>query len=97
MVDEPKPNPRGKGYWRGVWGLLGRFAFRSPGAWTVDASLAKNFDLAERLKMQLRGDFFNTMNHTNLSGLVTDISKSSFGQLTSAGSRSMQIGARLVF
>ena len=59
--------------------------------------MAKNFDLAERLKMQLRGDFFNAMNHTNLSGLVTDISKSSFGQLTSATSRSIQIGARLVW
>jgi hypothetical protein len=43
------------------------------------------------------GDFFNTFNHTNLGGLVTDVSRPTFGQLTSAGSRSMQIGARLVW
>src|SRR5262249_32618093 len=59
-------------------GNLGRFAFRAPGAWNLDASLAKSFAVAERVRIQLRGDFFNAFNHTNLGGLVTDISKSSF-------------------
>jgi hypothetical protein len=49
------------------------------------------------VRLQLRGDFFNALNHTNLGGLVTDVSKSTFGQLTSASSRSVQIGARLTF
>lgn len=78
-------------------GNLGRYALRAPGAWNLDASVAKSFDLTERFKLQLRGDLFNAFNHTNLSGLVTDISKSTFGRLTSATARSMQIGARLSF
>ena len=78
-------------------GDLGRYALRAPGAWNLDASLAKNFELTERFKLQLRGDLFNAFNHTNLGGLVANISKSTFGRLTSATSRSIQIGARLTF
>jgi hypothetical protein len=78
-------------------GNLGRYALNAPGAWTLDATLSKNFEIVEKVKFQLRGDFFNAFNHTNLSGLVTDVSKSTFGQLTSATSRSVQIGGRLTF
>jgi hypothetical protein len=78
-------------------GGLGRYALRAPGQWNVDASIAKDFAVAERVHLQLRGDAFNSLNHTNLGGLITDISKSNFGQLTSAVSRSIQIGARLSF
>jgi hypothetical protein len=78
-------------------GNLGRNALRAPGQWNVDASLAKNLLITERVKIQLRGDAFNAFNHTNLSGLTTDISKSSFGKLSSATSRTLQIGARVTF
>src|SRR5207244_1417178 len=37
-------------------GNLGRYAIRAPGAWTLDSTLAKNFALTERWKLQLRGD-----------------------------------------
>jgi hypothetical protein len=78
-------------------GDLGRNAIFGLGMWNLDASLAKRFAVTERVHLQLRGDFFNAFNHTNLSGLVTDISKGSFGQLTSATARTLQIGARLEF
>jgi hypothetical protein len=78
-------------------GNLGRYALNAPGMWTLDATLSKNFNINEKVKFQLRGDFFNAFNHTNLSGLVTDVSKATFGQLTSATSRSVQIGGRLSF
>jgi carboxypeptidase family protein len=78
-------------------GDLGRYAVRGPGQWTLDASLGKNFAITERVRLQLRGDAFNSLNHTNLSGLVTDLSKSNFGRLTSATARSIQIGAKIVF
>jgi hypothetical protein len=78
-------------------GNLARYAVTGPGAWTLDATLAKSFQMVERIKLQLRADLFNAFNHTNLGGLVTDISKATFGQLTSASSRSMQLGARLTF
>jgi hypothetical protein len=78
-------------------GNLGRYAIWLPGRWNVDASLAKSFNFSERFHFQLRGDAFNLFNHTNLAGLQTDISNSTFGRLTSATSRSLQIGARLQF
>lgn len=78
-------------------GNLGRNVFSLPGVWNLDASAAKTFDITERVHLQLRGDFFNAFNHTNLSGLRTDLNSSSFGQFTSATARTIQIGARLQF
>jgi hypothetical protein len=78
-------------------GNLGRNAVRAPGAWNVDASLAKSFEITEKKRVQLRGDFLNGFNHTNLGGLVTDLNKSNFGRLTSATPRSVQIGAKFIF
>jgi hypothetical protein len=78
-------------------GYLGRDAVRQLGAATVNASLAKNFSITDKSKIQFRADTFNLLNHTNLSGLVTDISSGSFGQLTSATARTMQLALRLTF
>jgi hypothetical protein len=78
-------------------GNLSRDALRVPGAWTLDASMAKNLDIRENIRLQLRADLFNSLNHTNLGGLSANISSSNFGRLTSATSRSMQLGAKLVF
>jgi hypothetical protein len=78
-------------------GTLGRYALPTPGMWNLDLSIAKTLAVTEKVKLQLRGDAFNSLNHTNLGGLVTDISKSNFGRLTSATSRSMQIGAKVIF
>jgi hypothetical protein len=78
-------------------GNLGRYALWNPGMWNFDASFAKNLLLSERMSLQLRGDFFNSLNHTNLAGLSTNINSGSFGQLTSAASRSVQLGMRFVF
>jgi Carboxypeptidase regulatory-like domain len=78
-------------------GDLGRGALRAPGTWNLDFSAAKDFRITERLKMQLRGDAFNALNHTNLSGLTTNITSSAFGRLTTATARSVQIGAKFIF
>jgi hypothetical protein len=78
-------------------GNLGRYAVRALGQWNLDFSLAKNFAITERFRFQLRGDAFNSLNHTNLGGLVSDISKSNFGFMTSANPRSVQLGAKIAF
>lgn len=78
-------------------GNLSRDFLRQPGSWNVDFSAAKNVALTERLHFQLRADFFNGFNHTNLGGLVSGINKSSFGRLISATARTIQLGARLTF
>ena len=67
------------------------------GMWNLDFSVAKNFAITEKVHFQLRGDAFNSLNHTNLGGLVSGTNKSNFGRPTSATSRSVQIGAKLIF
>ena len=50
-----------------TWGNIGRDALWGPGLWNVDASLAKNFTLHDRLTMQLIAQGFNVFNHVNFS------------------------------
>ncbi|HEV2275252.1 MAG TPA: TonB-dependent receptor plug domain-containing protein, partial [Acidobacteriaceae bacterium] len=78
-------------------GYLRRDAITQPGSELLDAGLSKTFDFTEKVHFQLKADTFNTLNHTNLTGLVTSISSSSFGQLTSATARTMQLTGRLTF
>lgn len=78
-------------------GTLGRYALSNPGMQDLDLSIGKTFKFADRRSFQLRADAFNAFNHTNYSGLVTNIASGSFGTLNSATSRSMQISGRINF
>ncbi|HJT89453.1 MAG TPA: TonB-dependent receptor [Bryobacteraceae bacterium] len=69
-----------------------------PGAYTVNVSLGKTFQIHERVKLELRGDWLNAFNHVNYSSPVTSISSPIFGAVTSdIGPRTGQINARLTF
>jgi hypothetical protein len=77
-------------------GNVGVGAVRGPGMWNVDLGLGKEFAIVERVRLRVRGDMFNAFNHTNLSGLVTEVTNSSFGLLRSTrGARVIQLNARL--
>jgi hypothetical protein len=78
-------------------GLLGRDAIEQPGSINLDATLGKTFSLSDRFKLQLKADAFNALNHTNLSGLVNNVSSGSFGQLTTATARAIQLTGRITF
>lgn len=78
-------------------GYLRRDAAIQPGIVNLDASLGKAFHITESTQFELKADAFNALNHTNLSGLVTNTTSSSFGQLTSATARTMQITGRFTF
>jgi outer membrane receptor protein involved in Fe transport len=79
-------------------GTIGSGAVRAPGAWNVDFSLAKDFKLTEKAKLQIRTDMFNALNHVNLTGLVTSIDSSTFGQLRSTrGQRQIQLNGRIMW
>jgi outer membrane receptor protein involved in Fe transport len=72
--------------------------FREPGMWNLDFSLAKNFAIREGLRLQIRTDMFNALNHTNLSGLRTSVNDPLFGELLSTrGARVIQLNARITF
>ena len=46
-------------------GMSHRNAFRGPSQWMWDMGIYKNFKITERFSMQLRGEFFNILNHHN--------------------------------
>ncbi len=45
----------------GTYGNVGRDTLRGPGTRTVDISLLKNTQLAERYRLQFRAEFFNVL------------------------------------
>jgi hypothetical protein len=56
----------------GTLGNTGRNILRGPGINNWDISIFKNFNITERVKFQLRGETFNTFNHTQLGGGTND-------------------------
>jgi hypothetical protein len=72
--------------------------FRNPGFAESDASLSKDTSVTERLRLQLRFEFFNVFNRVNLGGVTSDLSSSTFGRSTSQlNPRWIQIGAKIMF
>jgi len=57
---------------------------RAPSSSTVNASVAKNFRLGERAKVQLRGELYNAFNQRELAPPVMSPTNSAFGQITTA-------------
>jgi len=51
-----------------AYGNLARNKYYGPGFGDVDLSFIKNIPIKERVKLQLRADFFNLFNRINLSG-----------------------------
>jgi Carboxypeptidase regulatory-like domain/TonB dependent receptor len=85
-------------------GNLQRYGQYAPGYEDLDLSLKKVFTLGEQRSFQLRMDAFDSLNHTNLTGVVATVNSSNFGQLTtstpgglSSGARQIQIGGRFQF
>ena len=63
----------------------------------LDASIIKNFTLSERLTAQLRGEFFNAMNHPIFNAPQLNPTASDFGRINSQANlpRITQLGLRL--
>ena len=59
------PDPQCPG---GPFGNVSRNKYYGPGYGDVDLSFIKNIPITERVKLQLRADFFNLVNRINLSG-----------------------------
>lgn len=73
---------------------------RADSANSMDVSVIKNTQITEWLKLQIRVEFFNVMNHPIFNGPDLSPTSSTFGQITSQSNdigRVGQLGARFVW
>jgi hypothetical protein len=79
-------------------GLVGINTMRGPGYWDLDFGLFKNFSWGERYQFQLRGEFFNFFNHTNLGTPNSTVISPTFGEITSTNTpRVIQLALKFFF
>ncbi|MGA9797638.1 MAG: TonB-dependent receptor [Terriglobales bacterium] len=95
----------------GNFGDMRRNVVYGPGFVNLDFSVIKDFKLGERFALQLRGEFFNLLNHPNFADPDHDLSDGptlGLAQFTpdiyasnpvigSGGSRHIQVGAKIVW
>ena len=75
-----------------------RNLFSGPGYANADLSLLKNIVIREPYRLEGRVEFFDILNHPNLTSFVSDLSSSNFGRATQAfNPRYIQLGARFIF
>ncbi|MGA1995275.1 MAG: TonB-dependent receptor, partial [Bryobacteraceae bacterium] len=80
------------------FGDVGRNSFRAPDFDQWDASLDKNFQIRERIRLQIRAEFFDITNHTNFGIPNTVSTAAAFGTIrTTFPSRQGQIAAKVIF
>jgi hypothetical protein len=83
-----------------AYGNAGRNILRAPGSANLDFSLAKSipWGRSDTRHFQIRSEFFNALNHTNLGIPVHSTDSPALGAITSAApGRVIQLGARLEF
>ncbi len=91
----------------GSFGNVSLNTLNGPGDENWDSSLLKTIRLGEARRLELRGEFYNVLNHPNLlfagagpqnSNNATTFGSSNFGVLTAArDSRLIQIGAKIYY
>ncbi len=83
-----------------AYGNAGRNILRGPGSSTLDLAFTKAFPLGsvETRRVQIRSEFFNSLNHTNLGLPISSLDSPALGTITSAApGRVIQLGARVEF
>jgi len=82
----------------GTFGNAGRNILEGPGFQSVNASLVKNTNFSERVKLQFRAEAFNLFNHPNFNLPDNFLGSPTFGRITSARDpRHIQFGLKLLF
>lgn len=82
----------------GAFGSAGRNLLIGPGSYNLDSSLFRVFPVHERIRLQLRAEFFNALNHANLTDPIANISAPNVGRIQSASApRILQFGLRMVY
>jgi hypothetical protein len=79
-------------------GNAGRAPVVGPGIKNWDIGIYKNFQATERVRVQVRGEFFNAFNHVNWGSPSTTLGVATFGRIFSAGqAREVQLSLKTSF
>jgi hypothetical protein len=79
-------------------GTAGRGVVLGPPTSRVDFTMTKNISFGETTKLQLRGEAFNILNHTNFRTIGTNVTLGTYGTVTAVRDpRTIQLGAKLIF
>jgi hypothetical protein len=81
-----------------TFGNVGRNTVIGPGVIDFDLTVGRPIRLSERFSLQLRGEFFNALNHPNYSVIGRIINSNTFAQaLSQLDPRELQFGAKVIF
>jgi hypothetical protein len=81
-----------------TFGNSPRSVLRGPSWKNVDLTLSKNFKVSDRFATELRGEFFNTLNHPRFDAPGHTLGTPDFGLISSAEpARTVQLAMRVVF
>ncbi len=108
LAGNPNSGPQIAGEWfntaafaipaQNTFGSAGRNVVTGPGLTTLDLSIQKDQTLHERLKLQLRFDVYNSLNHANFNLPGRILGAANFGVISSAGDpREMQFAIKVLF
>jgi hypothetical protein len=85
----------------GTLGNVGRGYLRGPGYWNTDFSIQKDTAITERMKIQLRLEAYNVLNHTNFANPNGNVNSGNFGRISAIRSftdpREAQLAASHIF
>jgi hypothetical protein len=81
----------------GTFGNSGRNVVRGDGFRSADLSVFRNFAVKERMKLQMRFEATNALNHVNYQGPVTNQSTVPGAFVATAVPRTVQLGAKFSF
>jgi carboxypeptidase family protein/TonB-dependent receptor-like protein len=86
-----------------TYGTFPRNSLRGPSIVNFDLTLSKTTAITERVKLEIRGEFFNVFNHAEFANPDTNITSGTFGQILNTGvpndprPRIIQLAGRLTF
>jgi hypothetical protein len=83
---------------KGIYGNAGRNFMDGPGFNNTDFTLTRDFAIGERLRTQLRGEFFNAFNQVHFDPPNTSVASGSFGRILSAQpGRVIQVAIKIIW
>jgi Carboxypeptidase regulatory-like domain/TonB dependent receptor/TonB-dependent Receptor Plug Domain len=82
----------------GTFGNAGRNIIHGPALYNLDLALSRTFSIRERLALQFRSEFFNSLNHPNFTLPLATVDGAGYGQVTSAlDPRQLQFALKIIF